>query len=148
MQRSETEDPGRAEGPDGLGRPMAWVSPSLNPRDIGGRDMQMEAWVASPEPAVGVFTPAGTCPGRLRRHYVIGYADPGQNPSAVRSGSSQVRGRGRGMARAARRCRADGGSQDQGAEVPGNAWVTVSAGATADSNGSDRRLSAAIVDSG
>jgi hypothetical protein len=27
--------------------------------------------VASPEPAVGVFTPAGTCPGRLRRHHVI-----------------------------------------------------------------------------
>jgi hypothetical protein len=24
-----------------------------------------------PEPAVGVFTPAGTCPGRLRRHFVI-----------------------------------------------------------------------------
>jgi hypothetical protein len=26
---------------------------------------QMEMRVASPEPAVGVFTPAGTCPGRL-----------------------------------------------------------------------------------
>jgi hypothetical protein len=37
-------------------------------------------WVSSPEPAVGVSTPAGTCPGRLRRHRVIGYADPGQNP--------------------------------------------------------------------
>ena len=48
---------------------------------------------ASPEPAVGVFTPAGTCPGRLWRHFVIGYADPGQNPSAVRFGSSRVRGR-------------------------------------------------------
>jgi hypothetical protein len=52
--------------------------------------------VASPEPAVGVFTPAGTCPGRLRRHCVIGCADPGQNPSAVRLGSSRVRGRGLG----------------------------------------------------
>ena len=55
-------------------------------------------WVASPEPAVGVFTPAGTCPGRLRRHFVIGYADPGQNPSDVRFGSSRVRGRGPGRA--------------------------------------------------
>ena len=42
--------------------------------------------------------PAGTCPGRLRRHCVIGYADPGQNPSAVRFGSSRVRGRGLGRA--------------------------------------------------
>ncbi len=56
--------------------------------------MPVERWVASPEPAVGVFTPAGTCPGRLWRHFVIGYADPGQNPSAVRFGSSRVRGRG------------------------------------------------------
>ena len=29
---------------------------------------QKEVWVASPEPAVGVFTTAGTCQGRLRRH--------------------------------------------------------------------------------
>jgi len=43
-------------------------------------------------------TPAGTCPGRLRRHCVIGCADPGQNPSAVRSSSSRVRGRGLGRA--------------------------------------------------
>ncbi len=56
--------------------------------------MQEEVWVASPETAVGVFTTAGTCPGRLRRHCVIGYANPGQNPSAVRFGSSRVRGRG------------------------------------------------------
>ena len=53
--------------------------------------MRVEVWVSSPEPAVGVFTPAGTCPGRLRRHFVIGYADPGQNPSAVTFGSSRVR---------------------------------------------------------
>jgi hypothetical protein len=59
----------------------------------------VEVQVSSPEPAVGVFTPAGTCSGRLRRHYVIGYADPGQNPPAVRSGSSRVRGRGLGRAR-------------------------------------------------
>ena len=33
--------------------------------------MQEEMWVSSPEPAVGVFTTAGTCQGRLRRHFVI-----------------------------------------------------------------------------
>ena len=49
--------------------------------------MREEVWVASPEPAVGVFTTAGTCQGRLRRHFVIGCAAPGQNPSAVRFGS-------------------------------------------------------------
>ena len=38
--------------------------------------MRVEVWVASPEPAVGVFTTAGTCQGRLRRHCVIGYAAP------------------------------------------------------------------------
>ena len=63
--------------------------------------------MTSPEPAVGVFTPAGTCPWRLRRHRVIGCADPGQNPSAVRSGSSRVRGRslGRATARSVPPCR-------------------------------------------
>ena len=48
--------------------------------------------VSSPEPAVGVFTSAGTRQGRFQRHFVIGYADPCQNPSAVRFGSSRVRG--------------------------------------------------------
>jgi len=38
--------------------------------------MQEEVRVASPEPAVGVFTTAGTCQGRLRRHCVIGSAAP------------------------------------------------------------------------
>ena len=33
--------------------------------------MLEEVWVASPEPAVGVFTTAGTCQGRLGRHFVI-----------------------------------------------------------------------------
>ena len=31
--------------------------------------MQEEVWVSSPEPAVGVFTTAETCQGRLRRHF-------------------------------------------------------------------------------
>jgi hypothetical protein len=30
--------------------------------------MRVEVWVSSPEPAVEVFTSAGTCQGRLRRH--------------------------------------------------------------------------------
>jgi len=38
--------------------------------------MRVEVWVSSPEPAVGVFTTAGTCQGRLRRHCVIGFAAP------------------------------------------------------------------------
>jgi len=42
--------------------------------------MREEVWVASPEPAVGVFTTAGTCQGRLwrslRDDFVIGYAAP------------------------------------------------------------------------
>ena len=41
--------------------------------------IRVEVWVSSPEPAVGVFTPAGTCPGRFQRYFVIGYSDPGQN---------------------------------------------------------------------
>src|SRR5215467_4733406 len=40
-------------------------------RPVAGSVLGVEAWVASPEPAVGVFTPAGTCQGRLRRHFVI-----------------------------------------------------------------------------
>ena len=38
--------------------------------------MRVEVWVSSPKPAVGVFTTAGTCQGRLRRHFVISYAAP------------------------------------------------------------------------
>jgi hypothetical protein len=38
------------------------------PTDQKVRGMRVELWVSSPEPAVGVSTPAGTCPGRLRRH--------------------------------------------------------------------------------
>ena len=58
--------------------------------------MQVEMWVSSPEPAVGVFTSAGTWQGRFQRHFVIGYADPCQNPSAVKFGSYRVRGEGSG----------------------------------------------------
>jgi hypothetical protein len=96
----------------------------------------MEVWVSSPEPAVGVFTPAGTCPGRLWRHCVIGYADPGQNPSAVRFGSSRVRGR--GLGRTGR-----GRSAEETAEV-GNRPAADSNG---DSNSSSHRLPPATGDS-
>jgi hypothetical protein len=37
--------------------------------------MQVKIWVTSSQPAKGVFTSAGTCPGRYQRHCVIGYAD-------------------------------------------------------------------------
>jgi hypothetical protein len=66
-----------------------------------------------PRTPVGVFTPAGTRPGRLRRHYVIGCADPGQNPPAVRFGSYRVRGEGPGNDRALSRRRVDLGDGDQ-----------------------------------
>ena len=36
--------------------------------DPGSGWAQVEVWVSSPNPPVGVFTPAGTCQGRLRRH--------------------------------------------------------------------------------
>jgi hypothetical protein len=39
--------------------------------DLKVGSMRVEVWVASSEPAVGVFTTAGTCQGRLRRHFVI-----------------------------------------------------------------------------
>jgi hypothetical protein len=56
--------------------------------------------VASPEPTVGVFTPAGTCPGRLRRHCVIGCADPWTEPVCrkvrQKSGSGEGPGQGNG----------------------------------------------------
>ncbi len=55
--------------------------------------MQVEIRVVLPEPAVGVFTSAGTWQGRFQRHFVIRYADPCQNPSAIKFGSSRVRGR-------------------------------------------------------
>jgi hypothetical protein len=44
--------------------------------------MREEVWVASPEPAVGVFTTAGTCQGRLRRHLVINAASLVQRASS------------------------------------------------------------------
>jgi hypothetical protein len=55
---------------------------------------QVEVPVASPEPAVGVFTPAGTRPGRLWRHCVIGSptlerTSLPSGPAAVGEGSGQ-----------------------------------------------------------
>jgi len=68
---------------------------------LASEGMRVEIGVASPEPAVGVFTPAGTCPGRLRRHCVIGCADLDrtrlpQGPAAVGFGGGARAGQRRG----------------------------------------------------
>jgi hypothetical protein len=65
------------EGPDGTDPELI-----VRVREVGlpTVSMQVEIWVSSPEPAVGVCTPAGTWQGRFQRHFVIGYADPCQNP--------------------------------------------------------------------
>ena len=63
--------PGWASVPVRTPPDTTWV-----PTDQKVGSMQVEVWVPSPEPAVGVFTTAGTCQGRLRRHLVIGYAAP------------------------------------------------------------------------
>ena len=78
--------------------------------------MQVEMSVSSPEPAVEVFTPAGTWPGRFQRHCVIGYADP----SAIRFSSSRVRERDLGRASRSPLAgrRSDIGDEDQGVPVP------------------------------
>jgi len=55
------------------------IVPGPQDRGVGSRHTGGNV-VASPEPAVGVFTPAGTCPGRLRRHFVIGCARPWTEP--------------------------------------------------------------------
>ena len=64
------KDPGHTKAWDGhsMGRLAVQVSPSLNSRATVRLAMRAEVWVASPEPAVGVFTTAGTSQGRLRRH--------------------------------------------------------------------------------
>ena len=63
--------------------------------------MREEVGVTSPEPAVGVFTTAGTCQGRLRRHCVIGYAAPLTEPVCrqVRQQSGSGEGSGQDRAR-------------------------------------------------
>jgi hypothetical protein len=62
--------------------------------------MRVEVWVSSPEPAVGLFTTAGTCQGRLRRHFVIGSAAPLTEPDCrqVRQLSGSGEGPGTGQA--------------------------------------------------
>ena len=60
-----------------IGFPARYDRPALTciyGSEVGS--MREEIWVASPEPATGVFTTAGTCQGRLWRHCVIGYAAP------------------------------------------------------------------------
>ena len=62
--------------PSSVRLPMDGLNNVPTPMDQKVRSMRVEVWAASPEPAVGVFTTAGTCQGRLRRHCVIGYAAP------------------------------------------------------------------------
>jgi hypothetical protein len=79
--------------------------------------MRVKMRVSSPEPAVRVSTPAGTRPGRLRRHGVIGYADPGQNLSARQVRQQSDSG---GVWAAPARSPADRRPDErQGATVPG-----------------------------
>jgi hypothetical protein len=77
--------------------------------------MRVEGWVASPEPAVGVFTTAGTCQGRLRRHFVIGFAGPLTEPVCrqVRQLSGSEEGPGQDRARSLHRGDLGDGDQDQ-----------------------------------
>ena len=92
------------EGTDSQADSAAWEN------GLAAQGMRVEMRVASPEPAVEVFTPAGTYPGRLRRHCVIGCADPGQDPSAV--GPAAVgfgEGPGQAAARSVSRCRPGSG---------------------------------------
>ena len=52
--------------------PIPKLTVQLMKIGLASEGMRVEMRVASLAPAVGVFTPAGTCPGRLRRHCVIG----------------------------------------------------------------------------
>ena len=73
---------GQRAGKEGQRGDGSLLPKMTNPQSVsqsagtGGSGMRVEVWMASPEPAVGVFTPAGTCQGRLWRHFVIGCAAP------------------------------------------------------------------------
>jgi hypothetical protein len=72
-----------------------------------------------PEPAVGVFTTAGTRQRRLRRHFVIGYA--ARDRTRLPSGPAAIGfGGGSGTGQGAASCRkqAGDGDEDQGAAEP------------------------------
>ena len=78
-------------------------TPAHGTTDLKVGSMREEGWVASPEPAVGGFTTAGTCHGRLRRHCVIGCAAPDRTrlpsgPAAI--GFGEVAWAGQGTATA------------------------------------------------
>ena len=87
---------------------------------LAAEGVRVERRVASPEPAVGVFTPARTCPGRLRCHCVIGSPtlDRTRLPSApAATGFGEGSGPGSGAVGA--RCRPGSGDDDWGAARPG-----------------------------
>ncbi len=94
--------------------------------------MREEVWVASPGPAVGVFTTAGTYRERLRRHCVIGCAAPDRN--RLPSGSVAVGFGGEAWA-------------GQGAVTAPGKPRRGETGPAADSNSSSQPLTAATGDS-
>jgi len=74
-----------------------------------------------PKPAVGVFTTPGTRQGRLRHHFVIGYApltEPVCRQVQQQSGSGEG-GLGRARHGPGAGQRPDGGDGDQGVMVTG-----------------------------
>ena len=80
-----------------------------------GSEYAEEVWVSSPEPAVGVFTTAGTCQGRLRRYCVIGSPTLDRTrlpsgPAAIGFGGGAGTGQGAANRRkqVGRRCRGPG----------------------------------------
>ena len=121
----------RAACPGGLERPGprpdAWpagtkpgVVTFLKPLQVAGSryGKKRVSRVSSPGPGAGSLHASRNPSRHLRHHRVIGHADPGQNPSAVRSGSSRVRGEEPGQHRA--RSPADRRPDErQGATVPG-----------------------------
>jgi hypothetical protein len=87
---------------------------------LAAEGVRVERRVASPEPAVGVFTPARTCPGRLRCHCVIGSPtlDRTRLPSAP-AATGFGGGSGPGSGAVGARCRPGSGDDDWGAARPG-----------------------------
>src|SRR6516165_3809729 len=89
-KRSITATAGlQSRPPQGLiGRDLSDSQADSDEIAVLAAGMRAEGWVSSPEPAVGVFTTAGTCQGRLRRHFVIGCAAPDR--TRLPSGSAAI----------------------------------------------------------
>ena len=90
-KRSITATAGlQSRPPQGLiGRDLSDSQADSDEIAVLAAGMRAEGRVSSPEPAVGVFTTAGTCQGRLRRHFVIGCAAPDRT-RLLPSGSAAI----------------------------------------------------------